>query len=488
MSIDVSSGVVARNLIDGQLTGHGRRREIINPARLDEVVGEVVDASAEDASAAVASAARAGVTWARVPLAERCEIVSAAADLVAQAAIEQSLPELLTREQGKILPESMMDVAMLSMLTEYCVSVAGEALDEQHFTDDAGTRTLFRKPVGVVAAITPWNWPVVLSGAKIVPALICGNTLVLKPAPNTPLTVTAVVQAMASALPDGVLNLVHGGAEVGNVLTGHPAVRKVAFTGSVATGRSIMQAASSTIKNITLELGGNDAAIVLDDVVIDDQLGESLITAAFATSGQVCMAIKRLYVHQSRYSEVIESMATALDRISIGDGLDPQSGIGPLNNRAQFDRVNELVSEARQRGASVREYGSVLDPSGWDNGYFIRPTLVTDVDEGSRLVSEEQFGPVLPIMPFADEQEAVERANKSEYGLCASVWSSDQDRAFALGRDLEAGATFVNAHSLTALDLTCPGGGVKQSGIGREFGLEGILAYTETAYITSRKQ
>lgn len=488
MSVDVLSGLVVRSLIDGHPVGNGPRRVITNPARLDEVVGEVIDATPEDASAAVDSAARAGVTWARTPLARRCELVSAAADLVAQAAIEANLPELLTREQGKVLPESMLDIAMLSALTEYCVSAAEEALEEQRLTDHAGTRILSRKPVGVVGAITPWNWPVVLSALKIIPALICGNTIVLKPAPNTPLAVTAVVEAMASALPDGVLNLIHGGAEVGNVLTGHPGVRKVAFTGSVATGKGIMQAVSGTLKNITLELGGNDAAIVLDDVVVDDQLGESLITAAFATSGQVCMAIKRLYVHQNRYTEVIQSMAAALDRISVGDGLDPRSGIGPLNNRAQFDRVNELVSEARQGGASVREYGSVLDSAGWNNGYFIRPMLVTDVDEASRLVTEEQFGPVLPIMPFADEQDAVERANGTEYGLCASVWSSNDDHAFTLARELEAGAAFVNAHGLTALDLTCPAGGVKQSGIGREFGLDGIRAYTETTYVSNRQQ
>lgn len=488
MSVDISSGLVARNLIDGHVTGHGPRGEITNPAKLDEVVGEVIYSSAEDVSAAVTSAAHAGAAWARTPLARRCELVGAAAKLVAQAAVDASLPELLTREQGKILPESELDIALMSMLTEYCVAVAEEALAEQHLTDQAGTRILFRKPVGVVAAITPWNWPVVLSAAKIVPALICGNTMVLKPAPNTPLAVTAVVQAMASALPDGVLNLVHGAAEIGNILTSHPGVRKVAFTGSIATGADIMRAASSTIKNITLELGGNDAAIVLDDAVVDDQLGEALATAAFATSGQVCMAIKRLYVHQNRYTDVIESVAAALDRISVGDGRDPRSGMGPLNNRAQFDRVNALVSEARQAGASVHEYGAVLDHSGWNNGYFIRPTLVTGIDESARLVSEEQFGPALPIMPFAEERDAVERANGSEYGLSASVWSSDEDRAFALGRELEAGATYVNAHGLKAFDLSCPGGGMKQSGIGREFGLDGIRAYTETAYITNRRQ
>jgi aldehyde dehydrogenase len=483
-----TQGLIARNLVAGEWVSSGDRRQILNPANLNEVVGEVVDATPQQAARAVDAAADAGRLWAKVPLADRCKMIAEAVAHVGARANTEDWAALLTREQGKILPESFIDIGFTGLLSEYCLSVADQVFAEERLTDGAGSRVRFRRPVGVVGAITPWNWPITLTALKLIPAVLCGNGIVLKPAPATPLTVTSFVDAFASALPTGLVNVVHGGSEVGTVLTTHPKVRKVAFTGSTRTGRQVMRDASLTVKNITLELGGNDPAIVLDDVVADDHLAEALLTAAFTTSGQVCMAIKRLYVHETRFDEIVDLLSAALDRLVVGDGLDPRSTMGPLNNRLQFDRVSALLGDAESRGASVRPLGSALDVGGWDNAYFIRPTLITEIADDAPVVSEEQFGPVLPVLRFRDEADVISRANNSEFGLCSSVWSPDEDRAFALGRYLESGATFINAHGLPALELSCPAGGVKQSGLGREFGVEGIQAYTENSYVTNRVQ
>ena len=480
------TGIEARNRVGGRWLAGGVRREVRNPADLDEIVGCFVEATEEEAGAAIQEAADAASGWAGTPLAERCEALRQVAAEVEKRSAVDNWPTLLTREQGKIRPESMIELSFVSLLTEYCTSVAAEVFAEDWLEDGAGRRVRSRKPVGVVAAITPWNWPVTLSALKLIPALVCGNTVVIKPAPTAPLTVTLMIDAMASMLPAGVVNLVHGDAAVGTVLTQHPAVRKVCFTGSTRTGRLVMQHAAATLKNVNLELGGNDAAIVLDDVVVDDNLAEAILNAAFTTTGQVCMAIKRLYVHESRRQALVDALCRAVDRLVVGNGLDERSTLGPLNNRPQFERVTAMLADAERRGANLYTLGQVLEPAGWDTGLFRRPTIVTEIDERAPLVAEEQFGPALPVLSFTSEEEVLARANATEYGLCGSVWSADDDRAFALAHQLEAGVKFVNAHGLPALELSCPGGGVKQSGVGRELGIDGIREYTECSYVTNR--
>jgi aldehyde dehydrogenase len=476
----------ARNRVGGRWLAGGVRREVRNPANVDEIVGCFFEATEEEVGAAIGAASGAAPGWASTPLAERCEALRQMAAEVEKRSAVDGWPTLLTREQGKIIPESIIELSFVSLLTEYCTSVADDLFAEERLEDGAGRRVRSRKPFGVVAAITPWNWPVTLSAMKLIPALLCGNTIVIKPAPTAPLTVTLMIDAMVSMLPAGVVNLVHGDAAVGTLLTRDPAVRKVSFTGSIPTGRLVMQHAAETVKNVNLELGGNDPAILLDDVVVDDGLAEAILTAAFTTTGQVCMAIKRLYVHESRHEEIVDALCRAADRLVVGNGLDEESTLGPLNNRPQFERVTSLLADAERRGANLHILGQVLDPAGWDNGFFIRPTIVTDIDDHAPIVAEEQFGPALPVLSFSSEEEVLTRANATEYGLCGSVWSADEDRAFALADQLEAGVKFVNAHGLPALDLSCPNGGVKQSGVGRILGIDGIREFTECSYVTNR--
>jgi aldehyde dehydrogenase len=366
------------------------------------------------------------------------------------------------------------------------LSQAHEALDVQTFEDSAGRRVLSYDPVGLTTVITPWNWPVVLSVMKVTPALLAGNPVILKPAPNTPLVITEMMSVVASHLPAGVLSVVQGAAEVGGALVSDPRVRRVSFTGSIATGRRVYAAAASTVKNITLELGGNDPAVILEDADLSPAVIDSLLDAMFITTGQVCMAIKRIYVHESRFAELRDALAQAGDRFVVGDGLDPTATLGPLNNKMQFDRVTHLTAAAKDRGAELIPLGHRSHGLEFDKGYFMMPALATGIDESVELVAEEQFGPIVPILPFGDDDEAIRRANDTEYGLCSSVWSSDEDRAFEVARQLQSGIGWVNQHGLAGLDFMLSAGGVKQSGFGREGGVDGMRGFTNERYVTSR--
>jgi acyl-CoA reductase-like NAD-dependent aldehyde dehydrogenase len=336
-----------------------------------------------------------------------------------------------------------------------------------------------RAPLGVVAAITPWNLPIILLMSKFAPALLAGNTMVIKPAPTTPLTTLRFGAICAQVLPPGVVNVIADLNDLGGVLTGHPDVAKVAFTGSTATGRKVMASAAATIKRVTLELGGNDAAIVLDDVAVKE-VAPKIFAGAMGNSGQVCLAIKRVYAPDSIYDELCAELARLAEAAVVGDGLDEKTEFGPLQNKAQYERVQGFVEDARAHGKIIAGGGSRSGP-----GYFVRPTIVRDIPDDARLVREEQFGPVLPVLRYTDLDDAIARANDSEYGLGATVWGKDLERAYEVASRIDSGTVWVNKHLELRPDV--PFSGAKQSGHGTELGREGLEEFTQARIINMAK-
>jgi aldehyde dehydrogenase len=461
------------------------RLEVRNPARPSEIVGTLAAGTGRDVADAVAAARRAFPSWRDTPLDDRVACLSEAAERI--IALPDDVAELLTREMGKALWESRMDVGFAEYTLRFAAEAAAEAMTPLVVEDDEfGAVVVEKMPRGVAGAITPWNWPVGLLYIKLASALVTGNTVVCTPSPLASLAVVKTIEAIADAFPAGVLNLVTGvGAVVGAALVTHPDVPKISFTGSIPTGREIMRQAAGGIKALTLELGGNDPAILLDDVEITEDLAETLATGAMVTSGQICFAVKRIYAPNRVLPELVEAYGAALDKYVVGDGLDDGTTIGPVVSDAQLKRLRGFLDEARQRGASVTEHGALsagADPA----GYFHLPTMVTGADETFQIVADEQFGPATPIMGYDTIEEAVARANATEFGLKSSVWSADPERARMVARQLEAGTTFINQHSPFAVEIKAPLGGFKHSGVGREFGLAGLDAYVELHQINSR--
>jgi acyl-CoA reductase-like NAD-dependent aldehyde dehydrogenase len=442
-------------------------REVLDPAT-GEVVGRVADRSAEDLDRAVASARAAEPAWAARTDAERVDLLLRAAEAVEAAA--EPLAELLSREQGKPLngPNARFEVGACAA---WLRATAATELPGGPVFDDADTHAVLHyRPVGVVGAIGPWNWPMMITVWQVAPALRMGNTVVVKPSEYTPLSVLALVQVLGSVLPDDVLTAVAGGREVGARLSSHPDVDKLMFTGSTATGQAIIRSSADTVKRLTLELGGNDAGIVLPDV--DPRaIAEGLFWGAFINTGQTCAALKRLYVHADVYDEVCQALVEVARAMPMGRGLDEDNVLGPLQNRAQYEIVARLVDAARDAGARILLGG---DPDPDAPGYFYPATLVADVDDDNPLVTEEQFGPALPIVRYDDVDQAVAMANRLEVGLGASVWSSDREAARAVAARLEAGTVWINSHG--GVHPMIPFGGVKKSGYGLEFGVEGLKA------------
>jgi acyl-CoA reductase-like NAD-dependent aldehyde dehydrogenase len=334
--------------------------------------------------------------------------------------------------------------------------------------------------------IVPWNWPLSILGAKLPQALIAGNTVVIKTSYHAPLAPSLTIKKMVEVLPPGVINLVTGSSdELGEALLTHPLVRKINFTGGIESGRHIMAMAAKTLTPVTLELGGNDPAIILEDADLSQESLQHMAMGTFLTTGQVCMALKRIYVHASRYKELVEGFTSIVSKHLVGNGLNPDVTMGPLNNEDQLRFVQGLVADARQKGATVNEVGQIEDEELFKRGYFHRPTIITDVDPETDVVKKEQFGPVIPILPFERIEDAIRMANDTEYGLCSSVWTVDKERALQISRQLEAGYTYLNAHGPTAQDSRAPFGGFKESGIGRALGFEGVLEFVEYHSISS---
>jgi len=464
------------HVIGGEMTAPEGVRDVVDPGRLDDVVAQVAVGTADDVDRAVKQAHAAFAVWRRVPPGERAQKLLAAADILSGSAEE--LAPLLVREHGGVMWEAQTDFALGTGVLQHTASLIEDFSRPVQFDDEQSLIIVERVPRGVAAAIVPWNMPIVLAMMKLAPALATGNTMVLKPSPFAPAALTIALQRMSEAFPPGVINVVHGDAEVGEALTTHPLVRKIGFTGGTETARHVMSAAAGTIKNITLELGGNDPAIVLDDVDIESALDRKL-QGIVTRTGQICFAVKRIYVPRNMYDEFVDALADRLSDIAVGHGLDPRSGFGPLNNKKQYDSVSNLIERTKNSSAKVLELGRKLDPDSWDNGYYLLPHVVRDVEHEAPVSRYEQFGPIIPVIAYDDEDQAVRWANDSEYGLGSSVWTNDYDRGLAIARQIEAGSTFINTHSFESLDLRMPFGGVKESGIGREFGEAGMREYAE---------
>ncbi len=442
--------------------------KVLNPAD-GSVVAECPEGTVELVDQAVASARAAFKPWAALPDAERVAKLLAIADLIEKHHAE--LSQLITREQGKTQsgPGANLEVGGAAAWTRV---TAGLSLPEETIQDDkTGKIVVRRKPVGVVASVTPWNWPMLIAVWHIVPALRVGCTVVIKPSPFTPLSTLRLVELMNQVLPAGVVNVVTGGAEVGNHLVNHPDIDKVVFTGSVATGKKVMSGAAGTLKRVTLELGGNDAGIILPGTNIEPLL-EKLFWGCFINAGQTCAALKRLYVHEDQYDEVVRKFSEYVAKIPVGDGLDPRNLIGPVSNKMQFDKVAAFVEDARRAGARIVVGGNPPRQP----GYFYPLTVIADADDGMRVVCEEQFGPVIPLVKYKTIDEAIERANALEVGLGGSVWGNDPEEAARHAGRLECGTAWVNQHG--TLHPMAPFGGIKCSGIGVEFNVDGLREYT----------
>jgi acyl-CoA reductase-like NAD-dependent aldehyde dehydrogenase len=457
-------------LINGQMVDGATTMDVVNPAN-EEILAVCPRADEGQLNEAVAAAKAAFESWSKTTIDERKAVISQIADVIEANGAE--LAQLLTQEQGKPLADATGEVYGTAAFFRY---FTGLDLPIEVLEDSENRKVeAHRKPLGVIGAIVPWNFPMILMAFKVPPALIAGNTVVLKPSPTTPLTSLRLGQLIKDIVPAGVLNIVTDAHDLGAPLTAHPDVNKISFTGSTATGAKVMAGAAGLIKRITLELGGNDAGIVLDDVE-PKKVAQQLFDSAFQNSGQVCIAMKRLYVHDSIYDEVVDELASIANDTIIGDGLEQGTKLGPLQNKMQYEKVKELIESARQDGNIVAG-GEVPDQS----GYFIRPTIVRDVTEGSRIVDEEQFGPVLPVIRFSDESDAIARANNSDYGLGGSVWSSDLDRAYDVANQMNTGTVWINKHA--ELDPGIPFGGSKQSGLGNELGMEGLKEFTQLKMI-----
>ena len=461
-----------RMLIDGELVEGATTFDVVNPAT-GTSFAHCPKADRAMIDRAVAAAKRAFPAWSATPIEERAALVDKLADALEARAGE--FVSLLTSEQGKPLDQAMFEM-MGSIYT--LRAFAAMRVEPKTLRDEGGNTVIeHRTPLGVVAAITPWNFPVILLINKLGPALVTGNTMVAKPAPTTPLTSLLLGEICRDILPAGVVNIVCDQNDLGEALTTHPDVDKVAFTGSTATGKKVMAAAAQGVKRVTLELGGNDAAIVLDDVN-PRQVAQKVYGGAMANAGQICVAIKRAYVPEPMYDEFCDELARLAREAVVDDGAKQGTQVGPIQNKMQFDKVKALLDDAKERG-TVLAGGEPLDRP----GYFIPPTIVRDLDDSAPLVREEQFGPVLPVLKYDDIDDVIARANDSEFGLGGTVWGKDLKRATDVAKRIDSGTVWVNQY--LAIDPNIPFRGSKQSGLGGELGEAGLNEYTQPHIINA---
>ncbi len=465
-----------KNLINGEMISTTDMLDVVNPAN-EEVIGQVPACGQAELDQAVAAARAAFKTWKKTPLEERRAAIMAVSDTIKENADE--LFRLLTSEQGK--PHQQAKVEIYGAAAISAAQSTLELEDEINEDSDARLSRTRRVPVGVVGGIVPWNFPVMMAIQKIVPAMLSGCTIVLKTSPFTPLTTLRIAELIADKVPAGVVNIITGNDDLGPMITSHPDIDKITFTGSTATGKKIMEGASADLKRITLELGGNDASIVMPDAD-PKKVAEQLFWSSFQNAGQVCIAAKRIYIHEDIYDELSAAIAEYASQVKVGDGAQQGTGVGPIQNKKQFDRVVELIEDAKDNGYKFL-VGGETDPSG--SGYYVPITILDNPPEDARIVAEEQFGPVMPLMKFSTEEEVIERANNSEYGLAGAVWTADPDKGVEIAEQLETGTVWVN--EFMHLSPFAPFGGHKQSGFGAEYGKEGLKEFTYPQVITVKK-
>lgn len=456
-------------LIGGELVGKdkkSKRVKVVNPST-EKTFAHVPKGTAKDIDKAVAAAKKAFPKWAATSQKKRQDIVNKMADVIADNA--EMLARLMVKEQGKPMPEALGEMAWAEGYLRHYATLSAKGRVIQN-DDDFKIETR-RVALGVVAGICPWNFPVLVPFWKIGPALVAGNTIVVKPAPTTPVTILKILEMCNEFVPAGVINAVTDENDLGPVLTNHPDVAKVSFTGSSETGKKIMASAAGTVKRVTLELGGNDPAIVMPDVDVKETAAK-IYGGAFLNAGQVCLAIKRLYVHEDIYDEMCTELAKLADEAVVGDGLQQGSSIGPIQNKAQFEKVKELIKNAKKDGTVLS--GGVVKGK---KGYFIKPVIVRDVKDGDEIVDKEQFGPILPVIKFKDTKKVGQSANASDYGLGASVWANDLKVATRMASKIESGSVWVNQHINIGPHI--PMAGFKSSGLGVEQSSEGLEEYTQ---------
>jgi acyl-CoA reductase-like NAD-dependent aldehyde dehydrogenase len=449
---------------------------VINPSTM-ATVGESPKASIEDLNSIIKEARKAFTSWSTTPYEKRQQYINQIADTLETHS--QELASIITQEQGKPIGAplgSMFEMGGAVAWTRYTASLELPVKVLQD--DENGHIELHRRPIGVVASITPWNWPVMIAIWHIIPAILAGNTVICKPSPYTPLSTLRMIEIMNSILPKGVVSSISGGDELGAAISDHSDIDKIVFTGSTETGKKVMSSSSKSLKNLTLELGGNDAGIVLGDCN-PDEIAPGLFWGAFINNGQTCAAMKRLYVHRSIYKEVCDSLTKFAKSVKMGDGFADGAELGPIQNKMQFNIVNQLVKTSIQQGGKVL-LGGPLDS---EESLFFPITLIAVEKNDNALVQHEQFGPALPIIPFDTVEEAILLANDSSAGLGGSVWSNDKQSAAKIAGQMECGTVWINKHG--AIQPNAPFGGIKSSGLGVEFGEEGLLANTTIQCIFS---
>lgn len=461
-------------LIGGELVEGDASLDVINPA-LGEPFTTVSRASAAQADSAIAAAKAALPGWSAVPFDERRRKLIALADAIAANA--DRFARILTTEQGKPLPEAQGEVAWTEGYLRHYATL--ELPDRVIQDDESGYIAVRHRPLGVVVGIIAWNFPLLVACWKIGPAVLAGNTIILKPAPTTPVSALALGELCRDIFPAGVVNIITDNNDLGPHLTAHPDVAKIGFTGSTATGKRIAASGVDTLKRLTLELGGNDPAIVLEDVDVRET-AQAIFNNAFLNCGQVCLAIKRAYVHEAIYDAMCAELARLAEEAIVDDGLKQGTQLGPIQNKAQFEKLKSLL-EASRRDGKIIAGGEAMERA----GYFVRPTVVRDVSDGDQIVDEEQFGPILPVIRFSDVDDVVRRANASDYGLGGSVWARDTDRAADIAARIESGQVWVNQH--IAIGPHIPMAGFKNSGLGVEQSVEGLAEYTQLQVINIKR-
>ncbi len=463
--------------INGEAISSPQSFEVKNPAT-GELLGYAPISNADQVDQAVATAKASQITWAAKSEEERKSILMQVAQVLTDNT--EYLAHWITKEQGKPLagPGSLFEMQACVGWTQVPASL--DLPVEVVFEDDSRRDELHRKPIGVVAAIAPWNWPLMIAIWQIIPALRAGNTVVIKPSEYTTIGTLEMVRLMNTVLPAGVLNSVSGAGNIGAMLVEHQDVDKIMFTGSASTARKIIEASGGNMTRLTLECGGNDPAVILPGTDMSTKAGD-LFWGSFINMGQTCACAKRLYVHEDDYDSVVTALDTVAGQMPMGSGMEEGIVLGPIQNQMQFDKVNDLVEDAKTNGASIIRGGKAIEGA----GYFYPITLVGDIDNGSRLVDEEQFGPVLPIIKYRDLDEAIRKANDTRTGLGASVWGDDLEEAARVASRIEAGTVWINQHG--AIHPMVPFGGVKESGYGVEFGVEGLKSVTQPQIISIKK-